>query len=321
MKNLALILLLCPVFLFCQTEQIHFSKKLEYEVKTDRKSNTFLLDLYYSPDGLFINTLDEYKDEHNLFVKSAVMAQLNVDLDKNASFLPRVDTLSSITFEKTKEKNTIAGLTCTYYKMSPNPKNFKICIAEDNPIDLLSNIPQKNSNLKGLILQFGEGRYMLTLQSIQEYSNYISLDFSAEKEKFQKQQGYQEGSLRADDDEFSEYDGESYRSGYKTSGEEEGSLAIDNLEEGEGYYWNGIPRYCQELDSKIPDFKNKELKGHVQNYAGQVCDMYLSFVEKRQMVGKKITLDLIRYEENYFRNTEFDKNDRKLLDTFLNNLD
>ncbi|MDR1876614.1 MAG: hypothetical protein LBQ84_03225, partial [Flavobacteriaceae bacterium] len=115
------------------------------------------------------------------------------------------------------------------------------------------------------------------------------------------------------------YGYEIYNSEYKAPEGDGRTLAIDNMDK-EDIFWQGIPAYCVELDKKIPNFKDKDLKDHVRNYAGQYCDMYLSVIEN-SFIDERATLDQIRYEENYFRNAKFSKEDQKLLNEFLNSLD
>lgn len=112
-----------------------------------------------------------------------------------------------------------------------------------------------------------------------------------------------------------------YESVYKPMKPEDSDFAVTTLNETSGY-WKGIPAYCKKLDTVIPSFSDEELIKHAQNYAGQICDMYLGEFEGSS-VWHKGTLDAIRAEQLYFHNNrdKFSKKDKALLDEFLNNLD
>ncbi len=114
-----------------------------------------------------------------------------------------------------------------------------------------------------------------------------------------------------------------YQSTYKTITPDTSDFAITSLtEDVESGYWKGIPTYCKKIDSIIPDFSDAELKNHAKNYAGQICDMYLGEFDGAS-VWYKGTLDAIRAEQLYFNNNrdKLSKQDKELLDEFLNSLD
>ena len=113
---------------------------------------------------------------------------------------------------------------------------------------------------------------------------------------------------------------EEYVSSYTEMSPETSDYATTNLGSTSSY-WKGIPKYCQKIDTLIPNFKNTDLKNHAKNYAGQICDMYLG--EFNSGVWYKGTLDAIRAEQLYFNNNkdQFSKKDQELLDEFLNSLD
>ncbi len=112
-----------------------------------------------------------------------------------------------------------------------------------------------------------------------------------------------------------------YESVYKPMKPEDSNFAVTSLSETSGY-WKGMPSYCKKIDTVIPKFSDGELTKHAQNYAGQICDMYLGEFEGAS-VWYKGTLDAIRSEQLYFNNNrdKFSKKDKELLDEFLNNLD
>lgn len=111
-----------------------------------------------------------------------------------------------------------------------------------------------------------------------------------------------------------------YVSEYQKNNSEDGSLAIANLPN--ETLWKGLPKHCKNLEKDIPAFNNKELKGHLKNYVGQVCDMYLTQTTNHT-VGIKITLDEIRREVLYLSEIQdkLDPSDKKKLNTYLKNLD
>ncbi|MBB4807815.1 hypothetical protein HNP38_003131 [Chryseobacterium defluvii] len=111
-----------------------------------------------------------------------------------------------------------------------------------------------------------------------------------------------------------------YTSEYKKAKDEEGSLAISNIPDEK--LWKGLPSHCKNFEKDLPEFKNKELKKHLGNYVGQMCDMYLTQAETHN-VGIKITLDEIRREVLYLNtiHDKLDESDQKKLNNYLKNLD
>src|SRR5690606_7953831 len=69
-----------------------------------------------------------------------------------------------------------------------------------------------------------------------------------------------------------------YQSVYKPMKPEDSDFAVTTLSE-TSVYWKGMPAYCKNLSTIIPNFSDGELTKHVQNYAGQICDMYLGEFE------------------------------------------
>lgn len=53
------------------------------------------------------------------------------------------------------------------------------------------------------------------------------------------------------------------------------SLAYDLDTENNDAVKQYAPDYCDDLQKKIPNFQSKELKKHVHNLTGQICDLYL----------------------------------------------
>lgn len=64
-----------------------------------------------------------------------------------------------------------------------------------------------------------------------------------------------------------------YESVYKDGEIEEVSLAYSILDDDQ--FKDNAPDYCNDLKNKIPAFQNKDLKKHVENVTGQICDLYL----------------------------------------------
>ncbi|MGM5629896.1 hypothetical protein O2K51_03255 [Apibacter raozihei] len=333
MKKILFALLL-PIFSMAQQEKINFTHKLVYELNFDEDS--IELNLYYSPNG---NVVDMgYK---KMLLKDQLFVPLEVDLDGTANFQQRysiADSIPSFTLSKTIDKDKINGISCNYYDVQIKDKNeseFRMCISENNQIDLLGILPVTNRNIKGLIVKLeskNEGLFYV-LKSINKTNSSISLDWKKIVTKIKEDLDERNISMAADSVAipYDGYDEDSvavdsasvgfthYNSQYKTLKIESANLAVDQLEK-DSPYWEGLPVYCKELDQKVSVFKNSSLKKHARDYAGQLCDLYLSEI-KEYSVDIKGTLDQIRYEENYFRNTVFDKADRKILDIFLNGLD
>ncbi|PJR03967.1 hypothetical protein [Avrilella dinanensis] len=110
-----------------------------------------------------------------------------------------------------------------------------------------------------------------------------------------------------------------YQSQYKDIDVADISLAYDLLSGKE--LKQNAPDYCDDLKNKIPDFKNKDLKNHVHNFAGQICDLYL--YQNGGSVDYYGTINSMRkslLEIEKMRNN-LSKNDKKLLVEFLKNLD
>ena len=84
----------------------------------------------------------------------------------------------------------------------------------------------------------------------------------------------------------------------------------------------GTPQYCSNLHKDFPVFEHKEVARHLKNYAGQVCDMYLT-QSYDETVDEKGTMDEIRREVLYLLDIrdKLSKSDKKKLDKYLNQLD
>ncbi|MDR2205326.1 MAG: hypothetical protein LBE36_04130 [Flavobacteriaceae bacterium] len=111
-----------------------------------------------------------------------------------------------------------------------------------------------------------------------------------------------------------------YVSEYKNDPNGEGSLAIDNMLSSD--LWKIIPEHCRNIDDNLPEFQNKELKKHLKNYVGQMCDMYLTQSDENN-VAIKNTLDEIRREVLYLNENQdkLNESDKKKLKEYLDGLD
>ncbi len=111
-----------------------------------------------------------------------------------------------------------------------------------------------------------------------------------------------------------------YISEYKNKRDQEGSLAIH--ENSNAKLLKGTPKHCINFEKELPTFNNKEVKEHLKNYVGQMCDMYLTQASYHT-VGIKLTLDEIRREVLYLNEIQekLDAADKKKLNNYLKNLD
>lgn len=110
-----------------------------------------------------------------------------------------------------------------------------------------------------------------------------------------------------------------YESVYSGININEVSLAYDILD-GDSLKVNA-PEYCDDLKNRIPEFQNKDLKLHVYNLAGQICDLYL--YNNGGYVGYFETINSMRksfLEIEKMRNS-LSKKDQKALLEYLISLD
>lgn len=84
---------------------------------------------------------------------------------------------------------------------------------------------------------------------------------------------------------------------------------------------NYMPNYCFELKQNVPNFQNENLKKHVYNLVGQICDLYL--YQNGGSVDYFGTIDAMRKSLLEIENMrgQLSKNDTKLLNEYLNSLD
>lgn len=116
-----------------------------------------------------------------------------------------------------------------------------------------------------------------------------------------------------------DYGYRNYSSDYKLIQIDNVSLAAEN--QLDNSVQNYMPDYCFELKQNVPNFKNENLKKHVYNLVGQICDLYL--YQNGGSVDYFGTIDSMRKSLLEIENMrgELSKNDTKLLNEYLNSLD
>lgn len=110
-----------------------------------------------------------------------------------------------------------------------------------------------------------------------------------------------------------------YESSYQNENIEDVLLAFDGLSDEQ--LKENAPKYCNDLQNKVPDFQNKSLKKHVHNYVGQICDLYL--YNNGGNVGYFETINSMRKSliEIEKMRKDLTQKDQKLLLEFLKSLD
>ncbi|AYZ36998.1 hypothetical protein EGY07_16255 [Chryseobacterium indologenes] len=233
--------------------------------------------------------------------------------------------------------------------------SLKVCIDETSPYDSFTvfnglvkqylKIPKlEKSGLKGFILKLAPekdyDKEYLVMKSITDSKDIVYIDHKkiiTDRQRkrdsltlaYQKQMD-EYNNMTADSAvvaadsaavEFEEYAFVTdYVSDYKKNIQPDGDLAIHTIHNDK--LWKGLPKHCTNFEKSIPQFNNKELKEHLKNYTGQMCDMYLSQFEPHS-VGIKSTLDEIRREILYLNEIQgkLEADDQKKLNNYLNNLD
>lgn len=213
-------------------------------------------------------------------------------------------------------------------------------------------------NISGLLLKMGpEKNYNeehLVLESITDNKDFVLVDYNkllasnqkvkdsiaAERKKWEKLYASDSAAAAAAVDSAtvsvdaaadaaaaadttfvdSYYQIPDYVSKYKKADPEMAQLAIDNPEIKK--LFNGIPKHCVNIEKELPVFENKDIRKHLKNYVGQICDMYLTQSEANN-VDEKGTIDEIRREVLYLINIKdkLSQKDKKKLDQYLENLD
>lgn len=238
-------------------------------------------------------------------------------------------------------------------------EDLKLCIDDRSSINnmavfsgllnqYLPGIKMKSSGLSGLILKVGpEKTYdkeYFVLASVKDSKDQVFFDHKKAMTDLQRKQDSVMLAYKKQEEEYSKTDSTAvvvdsaataitepysdqtyyyipdYISEYKKSQNEGGSLAIDNIPSEN--LWKGLPKHCKNFEKDLPSFTTKELRGHLRNYVGQMCDMYLTQSSSNN-VGVKVTLDEIRREVLYFNTVQekLDQSDKKKLNNYLKNLD
>lgn len=322
-----MILSFLPVMFFSQVEKVNFTKKARFYFE-DQSSEE--MTLYYSKEGVLVDA-----NYQKIFLKSGKIIPVKIDLDKNLSISSRYDVGNDIpkiaSFKKTNKTDAIWSNKCTYYdvKFEDNSEaDMQMCIVQDPSFDLLKLLPMDDKErVAGYPLIVKKYNYnIFVMKSLENYSNSVQGDFNDMLSILEKNKSEYDGCY--DDvavDSVAAYgdypEGIEYTSTYKEEGNIGNALAIDYISENSNL-WNSIPAYCSDLEGVVLAFSNKKLRKHAKNYAGQICDMYLSFTDNGG-VAEKETLDAIRFESDYFIKNyhKLSKKDQKILDEFLEQLD
>ncbi len=84
----------------------------------------------------------------------------------------------------------------------------------------------------------------------------------------------------------------------------------------------GLPKYCFKIEEDMPLFQHGELRKHLHNYVGQICDLYL-LQSQQHNVYIKGTIDEVRRESLYLQEIrkKLNKKDLEKLDQYLKSLD
>ncbi|WP_313385171.1 hypothetical protein [Chishuiella sp.] len=111
---------------------------------------------------------------------------------------------------------------------------------------------------------------------------------------------------------------EPYQSTYKTIDTGIIDLAIDNPDVSD--FLKIAPEHCKNLKNNIPTFSDKSLAKEVNNYVGQICDLY---IYNSGSVGLTETINSLRKSnlEIYNKYDQLSKEDKSKLNNFLNSLD
>ncbi|UOU98579.1 hypothetical protein MUU74_01090 [Chryseobacterium daecheongense] len=237
-------------------------------------------------------------------------------------------------------------------------EKVKLCIDDKSPVSNFSVLngilnqymgksKLKDSGLKGMILKGGPekdyDKEYIVLASLKDTKDFVYFDHKKAMTDQQKKMDSIMLSYKKMEEEYASADSAAvavdsvaavadpyaydnyyaipdYVSEYKKAQDEDGSLAITNIPNEN--LWKGLPKHCKNFEKDLPEFKNKDLKKHLKNYVGQMCDMYLTQSGSHN-VGIKLTLDEIRREVLYLNEVhdQLDESDQKKLKNYLKNLD
>lgn len=109
-----------------------------------------------------------------------------------------------------------------------------------------------------------------------------------------------------------------YESSYKQQSLKDMSLAIDYVDSS---MLKATPDYCTNVREGVPTFDNPQVKDLLLNYAGQVCDLYIS--EYSGNVYMKGTIDALRRSMLELHKTypNLNNKDKQKLSDYLDRLD
>ena len=317
-------------------------------------SNELLLSSHIDqlPLNLFIDNLGvstvSFKMNNQLenSIFSSIFSQLMYSAPEQKS--------GNLEINKIAGTETILGIPCQYYTVNfvdkSKEESMKICINENHPINTFSALTgvlkvftktSYSNSLKGLILKGGPNtekfdKEYFVLKSIKDSDAYVYFNHQESMMKHQRkmdslmmeQKKWEEDYAISDSAVVADsamYDGDyayipEYVSTYKKENSVMPNLSIHNPSSKN--LLKGAPKYCSNLDKDFPVFEHKEIATHLKNYAGQVCDMYLT-QSYEETVDEKGTMDEIRREVLYLLDVrdKLSKSDKKKLDKYLNKLD
>lgn len=346
---------------FAQQKKISFVKKFDYQ-QVEKKSVSEEIKIYASKSNEFLSKIIVNSSPVYFFTDILGTSSVNLEMGNHlapsdsdlSDFNKNGYTFSA---KRLTTKENILEIPCTHYLINytadddkTSNQNLKVCIDEKstyNNIDILNGLLAqylgiekiKNAYLKGFILKAGlEKEYdteYLVLSSIQDTKDIVFFDHKkaiadlqkkrdsikhSQKEVYIKKQLPNDSVKAPMYGYYNSYYVPEYISEYKKSVISTENLAINSIPS--ELMWKGLPNHCRNIDKNLPEFKNSELKDHLRNYVGQVCDMYLKR-SPNSSVNVKKTLDLIRYEVLYFNEIQgkLDQADQKKLNNYLKNLD
>jgi hypothetical protein len=287
--------------------------------------------------GGFYGYTDNYSEneKNNFEVEKLDIKEniLGISCTQHLFQFGKKDRFKACVDEKSPYNNfsVLQGLSQQFIKKSMgnkvNLKGLILKIAPEDSYDSEYVILTSMKDSKDFVL-FDHKKAMTDQQKKQDS---IMLAYKKLEEEYKAESLYPEDSVAIDsaitapsvanDDYDSDYYyGPNYISKYKDPPNESGGLAIDNMYDQK--LWKILPNHCQNFEKDFPEFSNSELKNHLKNYVGQMCDMYLT-QSSSNYVAIKITLDEIRREVLFLNNVQgkLNKSDKKKLSDYLNSLD
>lgn len=254
--------------------------------------------------------------------------------------------------QRIDKTDKINGKKCTYYAAKIKGDSVEFCMAKNNKINSFAAFNNELSD-KGLLLKINIAKENFDFIYLDKKDINLTVDFNVKKEvaNYRKtieilkkeQEEYLESTEEvaveeATDDEtvapppveiakaeqMPSVGVKNYVEEYETYDKQktltENDLAINHLTK-DDMYWKAVPTYCQKLDTVLPNLNNETYQQELKNYAGQVCDLYLS--KSYNMVDFKGTLDEVRrsvlYMQTHFNTLK--KSDQKKVIKFLDTLD